>query len=62
MNTKKRTKSKTFEPSKAERADRSGCDESGCNLVIELGEAELAQVAGGWSWGVNPTTFVHGYD
>jgi hypothetical protein len=47
MNLTKRTNSKELETSKAERADRSDCGESDFNIVIELDEAELAQVAGG---------------
>jgi hypothetical protein len=44
MNWTRRLNIKTSEPSKAERSD---CSESGFILVIELGEAELCQVAGG---------------
>jgi hypothetical protein len=52
MNWTKRLNIKTFEPSKVERSD---CGESGLNLAIELGEAELGQVAGG----VTETGIVH---
>ena len=44
MNWTKRLNIKTGEPCKAERTD---CDEAGCHLVIELGEAELSHVSGG---------------
>jgi hypothetical protein len=40
----KRLSIKTSERSTAERTD---CDESGLDSVIELGEAELCRVAGG---------------
>jgi hypothetical protein len=37
----------TLETAKAERADRSDSDESGFNIVIELDQSEISQVAGG---------------
>jgi|GraSoi_2013_40cm_1033754.scaffolds.fasta_scaffold337446_2 hypothetical protein len=48
----------TSEPSKAEGTE---CDESGLNLMLELGEAELCQVSGGAhvSGGVTEMGIVH---
>jgi len=48
MSSTKLTNSKELKTSKAQRADRSDRDESDFNIVIELDDSEMAQVAGGY--------------
>jgi hypothetical protein len=47
MNSTKRPNYEAFDLFNAKHADRSDGDESGPNVVIELDEFELTQVAGG---------------
>jgi hypothetical protein len=47
MDSTKLANSKAFDATKAERADRSERGESDFNIVIELDESQMAQVAGG---------------
>jgi hypothetical protein len=56
MTLTKRPNYEAFELFNAKHADRTDCDQSGFNIVIELDESVISQVAGGlqsWNWGMH---------
>jgi hypothetical protein len=46
----------TFEPSHVKPSDGAGCDVAGSNFLVELGEYEMMQVAGGYQTGGSGNT------
>lgn len=50
MNSTKRPNSEAIELSNSKRAARSDCREADFNILIELEELEMAQVAGGMEY------------
>jgi hypothetical protein len=54
MKSTERASSKTFRTPEAKRADSIDRDESQFNIVIELDEFEMSQVAGGRKAGGDP--------